>query len=98
MTNQQPAGDDPGTERRTDATSAQLSALALVRLAIRDEPARLSVDLLTNDAGKYDVDVIHELVRLSATLTQALADVTGVEVEQMLDELISHVIHDDPGR
>ncbi|WP_166347669.1 hypothetical protein [Phytoactinopolyspora limicola] len=92
MTDHQPSGDDRGIERETDVTAAQLAALALVRLCIRDEPAQLSIDLLTNDHGGVDVHVVQELVFLTADLTRAVATTSGVDVEEMLDELVGYVV------
>ncbi|NDL60712.1 hypothetical protein [Phytoactinopolyspora mesophila] len=94
MTEQPIPGDDHGTGLSSDSTARQLAALALVRLCIRDEPAQLSVDLLTNDDGRVDLDVVQELVNLAANLAQALADSSGLDAESMLDELVQHVVND----
>lgn len=95
MTDYQPAGDDHETDQAGNATNAQLAALALVRLCLRDEDAELSVDLLTNQNGTIDVDVIQELVFLSTGLVQALAELLGADPEEMLDEQVNHIIRHD---
>ncbi|NDL60419.1 hypothetical protein [Phytoactinopolyspora mesophila] len=95
MTDHQSSGDDHGVDPSADATATQLAALALVRLCIRDEPASLSVDLLTEEDGTIDVGVVQELVNLSANLTYTLADVLDVGPEELLDGLVREVVNDD---
>lgn len=95
MTDYQPTGDDRDTDQAGNATNAQLAALALVRLCLRDEDAKLSVDLLTNQHGAIDVDVIQELVFLSTGLVQALAELLGADPEGLLDEQVRHLISQD---
>jgi hypothetical protein len=98
MTDHQPTGDDPGdgdVGRSSDNAAVPLAALALVRLYMRKDPVDLSVDLLTDDDGGIDLDVIQELVHLSAELARALAALSDMEPEQLLDDLVREVVDDD---
>lgn len=96
MTENHPTGNQPDGNNDTDpadgATEAQLAASALVRLCIRQEDARLSVDLLTDEADRLDVNVIQELVYLAAGLVQALAELLGVDPEALLDDHVRHIV------
>ncbi|WP_166347666.1 hypothetical protein [Phytoactinopolyspora limicola] len=96
MTDHQSSGDDRGIEP-ADITATQLAALALVRLCIRDEPAHLSVDLLTDDDGSIDIGVIQELVNLAANLVHTLSDISGTESEEILDGLVRGAVSDAGG-